>query len=312
MKTDRHVSRIVSHLAALAGTTVLGFAIATIHNTVSGQATDQKSRPSAEKATAKNDRATTETKRRARRGHALGMSIKANGNDGIAIDGVEEGGAATRAGLKHGDRIVSADNRIFKHPRQFEAYLASHGGRPIPLVVGRDGQQQTIMYTPPFRAGDSAWLGVFLEEGENSNGARITQVYPGGPAARGGMQPGDVITQAGDQKIESPADLIAAVAEMSPRTQAQFTVLRDEHEDQLSVTLGEHQNFVQGGETGTYGGPDNGQHHAAHDAFAGVPPYAMQLEHDRRAAEQHERIEQEIRALRDEIRQLREELKDRK
>jgi len=233
--------------------------------------------------------------------------------------------------LKQGDRIVSADNRGFQHPRQFEAYLASHGGRQIPIVILRDGQHQTIMYSPPFRAGDSAWLGVFLEEGDHSGkGAHITEVYPGGPAARGGLQPGDVITRANDQKIENPADLIGAVADMTPRTEAKFTVMRDEHEQQFPVTLGAYQHFMpqNNGNGGANGYGDNGQHHdgqhqdgqhqnggqyqSGHDALSGVPPYAMQLEHDRRAAEQRERIEQEIRALRDEIRQLREELKQKK
>jgi C-terminal processing protease CtpA/Prc len=308
MKADQNVSGYLGHLAALAGTTLLGFAIASTHQTVSGQATDQKSPPSAEKAKAKNQQAAAE-KRRERRGHALGMTVEAQDKDGISIGSVEEGGIAARAGLKQGDRIVAGDNRTFQHTRQFEAYLASHGGRPIPITILRDGRQQTIMYTPPFRAGDSAWLGVFLEEGDNSGkGARVTQVYPGGPAARAGLQPGDLITKVDDQNIESPADLIGAVAEMNPRSQAQFTVLRDQHEQQIPVTLGAYQHFMPA----TNGQPDNGQYPPGHDAFANVPPYAMQLEHDRRAAEQHERIENEIRNLREEIRQLREELKQKK
>jgi membrane-associated protease RseP (regulator of RpoE activity) len=106
------------------------------------------------------------------------MTVEAQGNEGIAITNTEEGGIAARAGLKQGDRIISADNHPFKQARQFEAYLASHGGRPISIVIMRDGRQQTIMYTPPYRAGDSAWLGVFLEEGDSkTKGARITQAY---------------------------------------------------------------------------------------------------------------------------------------
>ncbi len=309
MKPGYSVSRFLTHMTALTATTLLGFAIATTHHTVWGQAksSDQKSQPT-DKTKTKSDQAAGE-KRPTHKGHALGMTVEAQGNEGLMIANVEDSGVAGRAGLKQGDRIVSADGRTFQRPRQLEAYLASHGGRPIQIVVMRDGRQQSVMYVGPHRAGDSAWLGVFLEEGESGvTGARITQVYPGGPAARGGLQPGDVVTQVNETKIESPADLIATMAEFAPQTAVNFTVMRDEHEQKLPVTLGAYQHFMpQNGN-----GADNGQYQAGHEAFENVPPYAMQLEHDRREAEQHERIEQEIRALRDEIRQLRDELKQRK
>ena len=41
------------------------------------------------------------------------------------------------------------------------------------------------------------------------------------------------------------------------------------------------------------------------DDFGNIPPHAMQLEHDRRMAEQHERIETELRKLQEEVRLLR-------
>jgi hypothetical protein len=44
------------------------------------------------------------------------------------------------------------------------------------------------------------------------------------------------------------------------------------------------------------------------DAFGQIPQHAMQLEHDRRMAEQHERIETELRKLQEEVRLLREAL----
>lgn len=310
MSAERQNPRWTSHMAAISGTVILGLAIGLTQERVSGQGADQKGATPAVAPTTKvktND--SGDVKVKTRRGHALGMTVDAQGNQGIVVSQVEDAGIASKAGLKANDRIISADNRPFKHPRQFEAYLASHGGRPIPLVVMRDNQQQTIMYTPPMRTGDSAWLGVFLEEGDaDAKGARITQIYPGGPAARAGLQPGDVITQMDNQKVETPADLIGLVAQLAPQTEAQFTVVRDQKEERIPVVLGAHHHFVQAGLSHDHGAgneqPQNGDH-----AFENVPPHAMQLEHDRRAAEQHQRIEQQIEQLRDEIRQLREELK---
>jgi S1-C subfamily serine protease len=236
------------------------------------------------------------------------MTVESQGEQGIVISKIEDSGPAHKAGLREKDKIVSVDHHPFKRSRQLEAYLSSHGGRPIPVVVMRDDKQQTIMYTPPFRAADSAWLGVLLEEGENDQkGATISQIYPDGPAAQAGLQPGDVISRINDQQIQSASDVIATVAELEPQAQAEFVISRNEKEEKIPVTLGAHhqQAVVQYAPREGEGG----QQANGHEVFDAIPPQAMRLEHDRRSAEQHQRIEEEIRALRDEIRQLRDEIK---
>lgn len=311
MNREHRDSRWLGHFVAFAGTLLLGVAIAAAQNKVAVQG-NAKDQPAAGQAKAKPVATADEAKMKARRGHALGMTVDAQGDQGIVVSKVEEAGVAAKAGLRAKDRIVSVDNRPFKRTRQFEAYLASHGGRPMPIVVVRDGQQQTIVYTPPMRAGDSAWLGVYLEEDEaDVKGAKITQVFPGGPAARGGLHAGDVITMVADEKIASPSDLIAAIAGMAPQTEVQFVIQRNDAEEKLAVTLGAQHAFAQGGGDASDAG-GNRQYQPGHEAFDSVPPAAMQLEHDRRNAEQHQRIENEIRALREELKQLREELRQRK
>ncbi|HEY3963006.1 MAG TPA: PDZ domain-containing protein [Planctomycetaceae bacterium] len=310
MNNESRVRPFLYPASACVALLLLGVAIAAAQNQVTKQA---KTQPAGAQAQAKTDpSATSDGKSKSvRRGHALGMTVEA-GDQGVVISKVEPGGAAAKAGFHEKDRIVSADHRQFKHPRQFEAYLSSHGGLPIPVVVQRDGQQQTIMYVPPFRSADSAWLGVFLEERDiPTNGAQINQIYPDGPAARAGLQPGDLITQVGDEKITNAADLIAAVAGMAPQTEAKFAVTRNEKKETIAVTLGSH--HQQG--VMPYNNPqheDGSQPQVSTNGMDMIPPYAMRLEHDRRNAEQHQRIEEEIRALREEIHQLREELKQSK
>jgi predicted metalloprotease with PDZ domain len=287
---------------------LLGVAVAAAQNQATKKA-DPKAQPSAPQTKAKSDAtAAADVKvKTVKRGHTLGMTVD-TGDQGVVITKIEQGGIAGKAGFREKDKIVSVDHRAFKHPRRFEAYLASQAGRPVPVVVMRDGQQQTIMYTPPFRAADSAWLGVYLEEGEHpEKGAQISQVYPDGPAARAGLEPGDVITQVDKAKIESAADLIDTVAGMAPEAQAQFTILRNDQQETIPVTLGSH--HQQGAMPYNTPQDEGGQPQASNNPFDTIPPHAMRLEHDRRTAEQHQRIEEEIRALREEIRQLREELK---
>jgi predicted metalloprotease with PDZ domain len=310
MITMRPERSLLRYTGACSAVLLLGVAMALAQN--QGKQGDQNAtNNNATKTAGARAKADADAKGQAtRRGHALGMTVEA-GDQGVVVSKVEQGGVAGKAGLREKDRIVSADHRSFKNPRQLEAYLSSHGGRPIPVVVMRDGKQQTIMYMPPHRSGDSAWLGVFLEEGENAaKGAEINQVYPDGPAARAGLQPGDIIAQVGNEKIENAADLIATVAGMAPQTEIQFVILRGDQKETIPVTLGSHQQFGPMPNGNQQGEGEQAQAQGGHGhAFDTIPPHAMRLEHDRRNAEQHQRIEEEIRQLREEIRQLREELK---
>lgn len=251
-----------------------------------------------------------------KRGHGLGFDADAK-DQGLRVTRVDEKGVAAQAGLKVNDRIVSIGGRPFTRVRPMQAYLGSMGGQRIPVVIERDGQQYTVQFTPAQLQDDSAWLGVYLEEGDaNMKGARITQVYPAGPAARSGLWSGDIVTRIGDEKIEDSADLIATVQGLEPQQRVDFAVLRNDQEVKVPVVLGQRDAFVyrdfdQGPQEGQYQQQDQEgqQPRYDNDQFQNVPAYAMQLEHDRRNGEQHERIENEIRLLREEIAKLREELK---
>jgi S1-C subfamily serine protease len=245
------------------------------------------------------------------------MKVESKGDQGLVVTNIEENSLAAQAGLRPNDRIIFVDGRPFTHGRQLDAYLAGHGGRRVPVIIDRSGQRLTVYMTPAQLASDTAWLGVYLEEGEsNATGARITQVYPSGPAARAGLQPGDTITQIDDRRIEHPADLISRVQELEPQTQSQLVIVRANRELKVPVTLGSRETFVHS-QQASYGNENSqppveneqAQNANGPSEFDDVPEHAMGLEQDRRNAEQHQRIEHEIQLLREEIRQLREELK---
>jgi len=193
---------------------------------------------------------------------------------------------------------------------------------------GRSGQQE-----------DVAWLGVFLSESDrnqgNQAGATVTQVYPAGPAARAGLRPGDIITAVDGQSVSSSNDLISVIEQHQPGTRAQLTVSRNNQQVNMPLTLGSRESFMwrgqsedqwsgqhgggqfasQGGQYGNQGQWTNqggqwsnqsGGQSGQHDHFSNVPPFAMQLEHERRLYEQNQRIETQIAQLQNEVRQLRE------
>jgi serine protease Do len=92
------------------------------------------------------------------------------------------------------------------------------------------------------------WLGVSLQPVDRelaealgtpeAEGALIAAVEPGSPAARGGLQAGDVVTKAGQREVESPRDLAAAVAESEPGATLALTLRRDGQQREQQVTLG--------------------------------------------------------------------------
>jgi S1-C subfamily serine protease len=65
-----------------------------------------------------------------------------------------------------------------------------------------------------------AWLGVVFGDDaveRPRGGARIAGVLPGSPAAKGGLEPGDVVTHVGDTVVGGRADAIAAVRALRPQ-----------------------------------------------------------------------------------------------
>jgi len=169
------------------------------------------------------------------------------------------------------------------------------------------------------------WLGVYLAESQEGNagrgnaaqgnGVQITQIFPASPAARAGLQAGDVITQINTHKVSDPQSFVSVIESMPPGTKANFTVLRNNQPTQIAATLGQNhwmagQNQDWGQRGQGYGQGSQGQ--GFHQGGLEYPIYAMELENDRRNAEQHQRIEQAIEELKQEIRQLREELKQKK
>jgi S1-C subfamily serine protease len=231
-------------------------------------------------------------------------------DEGMLILDVQPGSLAARAGLEENDRIVSVGGRTFRDAGQLRAWLSGREGDRVPFVVLRDGEEQTIEVMIEQQEGDQAWLGVFLEESEEgAEGTRVAHVFPAGPAARAGFRPGDVVIAVNGQEATNVADFISTVESLEPGGQAEFLVRRNDREMALTATLGNKSDFVFSNRPMQGGQEYEGQDSQRDDAFANLPPYAMELEHHRRMAEQHQRLEGMIEELTEEVRQLREEFR---
>jgi len=89
------------------------------------------------------------------------------------------------------------------------------------------------------------WIGVEPSElspelaqtfGVQTNaGVIITGVLHDGPAAAGGMLPGDVVKQVAGKSVHTVPQLLSAVAALTPGAAVQFQVQRGAQELQLSI-----------------------------------------------------------------------------
>jgi len=96
---------------------------------------------------------------------------------------------------------------------------------------------------------ERGWLGVSIQrldeelaqavQASDRKGALVASVQEGSPAARAGLQAGDVVVGFNDEPVEAPRDLVEAVGSQKPGTQATLTVLRHGERVQQKVTLGQ-------------------------------------------------------------------------
>ena len=65
------------------------------------------------------------------------------------------------------------------------------------------------------------WMGVVCDkdaaESQPQGGADVQMVWPGSPAADGGLMPGDVVVRAAGTPVSGRPDLVAAVRALRPQ-----------------------------------------------------------------------------------------------
>ncbi len=124
-------------------------------------------------------------------------------------------------------------------------------GFAIPVNVARQALQDIVQNGRVVRG----WIGVEStpptpELAENlgaasAQGATITGVLNGGPAARAGMRPGDVVTRINGRPIRTVAELRAGITALRPGTAATFTALRQGQNVEMQLVPGQRPTVAQ-------------------------------------------------------------------
>jgi hypothetical protein len=91
----------------------------------------------------------------------------------------------------------------------------------------------------PARAGSGAYLGTMPDyASESKDGLRLAGVSPGGPAEKGGLKEGDVITRFAGKAVGTIYDFMESLGQHKPGEKVELVVKRDGKDLKLQVTLG--------------------------------------------------------------------------
>jgi len=96
---------------------------------------------------------------------------------------------------------------------------------------------------------ERGWLGVEMQALDealanrlglpSTQGALIVRVFPGSPAQKAGLEPGDVVVQWNQEKIRDPSDLSLAIARTPIGESATMHIIRDGQRIQVQVRVGQ-------------------------------------------------------------------------
>ena len=175
---------------------------------------------------------------------------------GVAVGVVALVGVAALGGGVVGYQLGKADGQSLARvePRIVQQSPEGSGGERLPLPFGQGGLG--IPRALPFEGqlpsefgAPRAYLGVRFEpvnqelaEKEQlgvAEGAIIREVTPDSPAAKAGLQVGDVVTAVNGEPVDAQHTLRDRVAAHQPNQAIELTVRRGAEKLKLSVTLGE-------------------------------------------------------------------------
>jgi M6 family metalloprotease-like protein len=132
----------------------------------------------------------------------LGIVVSADTNGNLVIQSVDGASPAATAGLRDGDVVTRVGNVPVSRVEALEDRLhALTPGEAVTIVVQRDGKPVQVAAVvgstsrPLKLSPQRAVMGVQMKDSPEGNGAMIDRVTQNTPAARAGLQPGDVIVE---------------------------------------------------------------------------------------------------------------------
>ncbi len=173
--------------------------------------------------------------------------VSALGRTGLGIEAYEDfiqTDAAVNMGNSGGPLLNTRGEAVGVNTAIVSRTGGSVGvGFAIPINMAKDVARQLIETGKVTRG----WLGVQIQDVtpemaerfglKAAEGALVSQVFEGTPAAEAGVKPGDVIVEYNGQKVENPSKLRSMVALTAPGTKTELVVVRDGKRNPIPVKI---------------------------------------------------------------------------
>lgn len=175
--------------------------------------------------------------------------ISATGRTGLGINTVEDfiqTDAAINPGNSGGALVDAYGQLVGINTAIFSRSGGSMGiGFAIPTEIVKLVMNGIIKNGKVHRG----WLGIELQSsmkdptklGDDTQGVEVMNVMRDGPAAKAGLQKGDIITAMDNKPVNDANTLIQLVARKAPNSVVNLQVMRNKAPSSVNVTLGERQ-----------------------------------------------------------------------
>jgi serine protease Do len=171
--------------------------------------------------------------------------------EGVLVGNVMKDGPAERGGVKTGDILQEFNGIRITGVRQLQREVAQAAvgsqarlkllreRQPVELtiVLGEQPEDLTAAAPPTSRGEATARFGLTVQDLtpelreqfklDQTNGVIVSGVEDGGPAARGGIRPGDLITEANREPVRSLRDFQRILGQLRPGVSLLLLVRRE-------------------------------------------------------------------------------------
>ncbi len=183
---------------------------------------------------------------------------------GALVAVVNSGGPAARAGLEPGDIVIEFNGKPVKDRDELVGYVvATRPGSTVPVKVLRDKQERTLSITvdelnleaesrtvrtrsnePDEQSSEGFGLTLSqitpdvarrLRLPPDTEGVLVSGVEPGSPAARAGVQRGDILLQVNRRDVSTPSEASTLLDQVESGSTAFFLILRNGQETFVTV-----------------------------------------------------------------------------
>jgi len=179
---------------------------------------------------------------------------------GVLVGSVLRGSPAAKAGIEAGDVIAEIGGKTIEMPQELvDRVREQKPGTETKVVFYREGKrmEKTValgvrpgsaadVLPAPKAAGAEVFMGLALapvtkeiaELSGAKSGALVSSLPDESPAAKAGLQPGDVIVSIGGKEVGSPDDLIRLIGEHKPGDVVTVIYFRMGKKGSVDVNLG--------------------------------------------------------------------------